>query len=91
MTRERMDQLVDRISAWARLLTPAGVIIMLYLTSTFATKEEMKLIQEDIHNIDTSIQLLLEWNKHNKQQDEIIQEMGRKIHSLELKIVALKK
>jgi len=93
-----MEQLTPKqMSEWmgliARVITPIGVVALLFLNTQYATKDDLQSVQRSQHSINvemtelkTAVTLLIEQQKQNARQDHAIREIENRLRECELTI-----
>lgn len=87
---EKIKKKLDSWSSLIRFITPVGVFLLLLLQAKFATRDEIKQIQAEIVKINTSITLLLDWNRRNDDQDEKISALQERQQKTEIALATLR-
>ena len=77
------------ISLIGRVITPLGVILLLFLNTQYATKSELRQVQDDLRSVETAIKLLIEQNKVNGRQDSVLSDHDQRIRELETTIAKM--
>jgi hypothetical protein len=73
------------LSIAGRIVTPLGVLALLWLNTQYATKSELRQVQDDLRGVETAIKLLIEQNKVNDRQDSVLIDHENRLRELEKK------
>jgi hypothetical protein len=71
------------LSIAGRIVTPLGIIALLWLNTQYATKSELRQVQDDLRGVETAIKLLIEQNKVNDRQDSVLVDHENRLRTLE--------
>lgn len=63
--------------------TPLALAAMLWLGSTFATKEELRELDKRVNDVETVLRVMVEQNKVNERQNEELADHEQRIRKLE--------